>query len=72
VHDQVKIAKDRVDQIQSEIDNLGHSDNLMLQEKNAQVILEQKPRMMRSFFGNKNLKSNGIVMVSETQPISIG
>jgi len=54
VHDQVKIAKDRVDQIQSEIDNLGHSDNLMLQEKNAQVILEQAQNVEELFRQQKS------------------
>ena len=41
VNDQVLTAKQNLDNIQDEIDTLGPTDNLMLQEKNAQIKLEQ-------------------------------
>jgi hypothetical protein len=53
-HDQVKDAKLIVDQIQEEIDRNGHSDTLMQQEKDAQLILEQALNVEELFWQQKS------------------
>jgi len=54
VHNQVKNAKDKVDKIQEEIDSVGHSDDLMLAEKNAQIALEQALNIEEIFWQQKS------------------
>ena len=54
VHDQVKDAKLKVDHIQEENDNNGHSDILMQQEKDVQLILEQALNVEELFWQQKS------------------
>lgn len=54
IHDHVKVAKQKLDDIQAEIDNHGHNDNLMQQEKNAQISLEQALNIEEMFWQQKS------------------
>ena len=54
MHDRVKISKAKVDQIQDEIDSIGHSDDLMMQEKNAQFVLEQALNIEEIYWHQKS------------------
>ncbi|XP_045810732.1 uncharacterized protein LOC123905142 [Trifolium pratense] len=53
VHDQLKKAKDKVNEIQHDISTNGHSDLLMNQEKQAQVDLELALNIEEAFWKEK-------------------
>jgi len=54
VNDQVLTAKQKFDQIQDEIDILGPTDNLMLQERKCTISLEQALNIEENFWPQKS------------------
>jgi N-acetyl-beta-hexosaminidase len=54
VHDLVKSATEKLDQIQSNIDSNGHSDHLMQQEQIAQASLEHALNVEELFWQQKS------------------
>lgn len=70
VNDQVKQATLKVDSIQTQLDTFDITDDLLEQEKTAQIELEHALYLEETFC-IKNLKLNGTLREIETQPIII-
>lgn len=54
IHSQLKDATQKLDNIQADIDNLGYSDQLMEQERTAQIHLENILKMEEIFWKEKS------------------